>query len=50
MIKGELIKVLEVVQDSDGQTYCLPYYDSGIFKIRVFNGESDNIAELLDIN
>ena len=50
LIQGELIKVTEVVQDLDGLTFCLPYYDSGIFKIRVFNTECDKIAELLDIN
>lgn len=39
-----------MVQDESGQTFCLPYFDTGNYKIRIFNKSNDNIDHLEDIN
>ena len=49
-IQGEIIKAMEVVQDLSGQTFCLPYLDTGNFKIRIFNKKNSCIDHLEDIN
>ena len=41
---------MEVVQDLSGETFCLPYFDTGNFKIRIFNKTNDSIDHLEDIN
>jgi hypothetical protein len=48
--KGFLIKADSIAQDPGGKIYCLPYYDSGIFKLRVFDRKDENICDLSNIN
>lgn len=44
------VRACEVTQDSKGKVFCLPYYDSGKFKIRVFNNKNNCLREFIDIN
>lgn len=36
-IEGEYVKADEIVQDENGERYCLPYFDQGRFNILIFD-------------
>ena len=38
------------MQNDNGNIFCLPFFDSGLFKIRIFDEKCDKIDELENIN
>jgi hypothetical protein len=46
----DTIKAFQVVQNAKGNRYCLPYFDSGKFKIRVFSKMKMEICQVDDLN
>lgn len=49
-IEGKNIKADELVQDSAGQVFCMPYCDSGHFKVQIFDKLGSQIDSIEDIN
>jgi len=49
-IKGEYIKAEEIVQNKPSTRICLPYFDSGYFRMYIFDSASNIVCHLKDIN
>ena len=47
---SEYIKASHVTQNDDGDKFCLPYYDNGLFKIHFFDQHEDTLDIFEDIN
>lgn len=39
-----------ITQNDKGTLYCLPYFDSGLFKIRIFDRENEELCQVDDLN
>ena len=44
-IEGTFIKAKELSQNEEGDTFCLPYFDSGVFLVLIFN-KFDRLADI----
>ena len=44
------MKAHEIVQNSTGKVFCLPYFYEGMFRIVVFDHENTEIDHVKDIN
>ena len=44
------IKAFMPDQNSEGKLYCLPYFDSGLYKMRIFDRENEQICQVDDLN
>jgi hypothetical protein len=50
IIEGDYIKAFDVTQDLTGKTFCLPYFDSGHYKILMIDKDSLNYENIIDLN
>ena len=48
--EGEFMLADEIVQNNAGNTFCMPYFDSGQFKVHFFNNENPELDSLDCIN
>ena len=44
------MKAFIASQNQQGTLYCIPYFDSGMYKIRVFDRENEEICQVDDLN
>ena len=49
-VEGQFLRADEIVQNKEGNIFCLPYYDNGLFKIHFFNQHEDTLDLFEDIN
>lgn len=49
-IYGDYLLADEFVQDKSGKVYCLPYFDTGYYKIHLFDQNNDKILRMEKIN
>jgi hypothetical protein len=47
---NKVIKAQNVVQTKDGLIFALPYFNSGMYMVRVFDRENECIEDFSDIN
>ena len=50
VIEGSYIKCEEVVGNATGTKFALPYFDSGIYKLYIFDNYNQEILHIQNIN
>ena len=49
-VEGQFLRADEIVQNKEGNIFCLPYYDNGFFKILTFSVKEKMLDLFGDIN